>query len=134
MMALHEMAGKVYILVDGEAVIEWDAEKWLAWYTKATCDGTLQLADTKVGDVRVSTAFLGIDDSFPTNSEAPILWETTARRELSIDRPNDWVNHEKNSSQYTNKADALAGHARWVRRMTRRQEPFWRTILRFFGA
>ncbi len=66
-----------YILIDGVAVLEPDVMKWADWMDYGGSDETHPrfLARTEVGDVRVSTVFLGIDHNW-SREGPPILWET----------------------------------------------------------
>lgn len=68
-----------YILVDGEPVLEPDVLKWAAWFE----GNTRVLKHTNVGEVLVSTVFLGIDHDWgnpmvkdPNARRKPLLWET----------------------------------------------------------
>ena len=60
-----------YILVDGKAVLEPDMLKWGIWFETAN----RIVAQTKIGQVKVSTVFLGMDHNFCGNG-LPILFET----------------------------------------------------------
>jgi hypothetical protein len=60
-----------YILDDNHNVVAVDLMTWARWYET---DERL-VGDTTVGDVRVSTVFLGIDHNFGS-SHRPILFET----------------------------------------------------------
>ena len=64
------MNGK-YILVDGKVVEEPDLIKWAEWYEKHDSS----MMRTTVGNVRISTIFLGLDHSF-TPASKPIVFET----------------------------------------------------------
>jgi hypothetical protein len=60
-----------YILTpEGNPVAEPDLLRWAAWYETAQ----RKVADTRVGEVRISTVFLGLDHQFDEGT--PILWET----------------------------------------------------------
>ena len=58
------------------------------------------LASDHIGDVHVSTVFLGLDHSF--GGAFPILWET-----MIFGGP-----HDQYQDRYSSKEDALAGHAK----------------------
>lgn len=60
-----------YILLDDHSVKRVPLLEWARWFDKAE----RHVADTHVGDVRISTVFLGLDHSFLEGSE-PILFET----------------------------------------------------------
>ena len=62
--------------------------------------GQRRVASNFVGDVRVSTVFLGIDHNFSLSGD-PILWET-----MIFGGPEDGFQR-----RYTSKADAIVGHA-----------------------
>jgi hypothetical protein len=62
---------KEYILNEqGEPIIEPDLMKWAQWFKTAD----RHVAKEILGDVRISTVFLGLDHSFTGGD--PILWET----------------------------------------------------------
>ena len=60
-----------YILVGHNPVIEPDLLKWSRWFETANC----RIARTTIGEVEISTVFLGIDHSFGF-SKKTILFET----------------------------------------------------------
>lgn len=64
-----------YILNGHSPVHEPDILKWAAWFERASKDGTRVVKKTKVGDVEVSTVFLGLDHRFGRVGP-PILFET----------------------------------------------------------
>lgn len=96
------MSAGLYILdeldqpVEVADVIEWS--KWRAEHP----------ADDQVGDIRVSTVFLGLDHSFRSVlGGPPVLWET-----MVFGGPLD---HEMD--RYTSKAAAQRGHAAMLARV-----------------
>ncbi len=61
-----------YILDENrKPVAESDLMKWVRWFEK---DSNRRVALTKIGEVEVSTIFLGLDYQFGDGT--PILWET----------------------------------------------------------
>ena len=60
---------RFYILDGKESVEELDILKWAEWFESAD----LEVARTELGNVLVSTVFLGVDRSY---GEPPILFET----------------------------------------------------------
>lgn len=93
-----------YILDDaGEPVVEPDVLKWAKWFEEFA---NRRVALDEIGDVRVSTVFLGMDHNFDDKGP-PILWET-----LVGGGPLD-----EEMDRYTSKASALAGHAAMVERV-----------------
>lgn len=85
-----------YILdKDGNVVPERDLLSWAKWFEDSS--NRIVKAD-KVGDVRVSTIFLGIDHNF--GDGAPVLWETMIFG----------GEHDGYQDRYTSREDALAGH------------------------
>lgn len=89
-----------YKLVDRRAVPCADRAEWLNWY--ATADRLV--ADTRLGDIRVTTVFMGLEHN-PLPDGRPTLFET----EINI--------HGKASplDRYAVWEDAEAGHAQVVR-------------------
>ena len=68
-----------YILEGKTPVIEPDVLKWATWYQTANRrvrqdTATVRVDGEKVGEVRVSTIFLGIDHAF--DGGPPMLFET----------------------------------------------------------
>lgn len=86
-----------YILVNGEPVVEPDVLKWAAWFEAAGPDVLFQR--TQIGDIRVSTAFLGVDHSF-SEEGPPVLWETMIFG----------GEHDQYCHRHDNKEEALIGH------------------------
>ena len=85
-----------YMLIDGKIVAEPDIIKWAQWFETAQ----RVVARDEVGDVLVSTVFLGIDHGF-TRQGPPILWET-----MIFGGP-----HDQYQDRYCTQEEALAGHA-----------------------
>jgi hypothetical protein len=113
-----------YTLDDrGEPVPCDDLHEWGRWMQTAD----RQLAEDVVGDVRVSTVFLGLDHAF--TGDVPVLWETltfslaeTERRQelrrrggglraiIGDAREPAAPFDQSVQRRYTSRADALAGH------------------------
>ena len=92
---------KRYIL-DGHAVVaEPDLMTWARWFEKAEQYVSLD----EIGDVRVSTVFLGLDHSF--GSGPPLLFET-----MVFGGPLD-----QEQDRYSTWDEAVAGHAAMVARV-----------------
>lgn len=89
-----------YILNEqGEPVLCDDVIVWARWLESA--DRTV--AKDSVGDVDISTVFLGLDHGF-VQGEDPVLWET-----MIFGGP-----LSKHKERYTSLAAAKSGHARWI--------------------
>jgi hypothetical protein len=105
-----------YILNEaGEPVAEPDLMAWGRWFETAG----RHLADDEVGDVRVSTVFLGLDHRF--GDGPPVLWETMVfgapklrelfgRERMIRDDLGDQFD-QLGQRRYTSRAEALQGHA-----------------------
>ena len=92
--------GKYYIL-EGHKVVETALLTWAKWF-----EGTEHhMADENVGDIRVSTAFLGLDHSFGYGP--PLFFETMVFGG-SLDQEQD---------RYTTWEEAEAGHKAMVKRV-----------------
>lgn len=89
------------ILHQGEVVFISDMEIWAMWFETAD----RQIARTQVGDVLISTVFLGIDHSFGRGE--PLFFETMAFG-------GKWEGEETRSSTID---DALEHHERMVERV-----------------
>jgi len=68
---MNEKCNGRYIIVDGKITPEPDLIKWAMWYEKSE---NRHVKQDKIGDVIVSTIFLGLDHNLWGNH--PILWET----------------------------------------------------------
>lgn len=64
-----------YVLVDGEPVGVEDVLLWARWYEQTFETGERHVADDTIGEVWVSTVFLGTDYNF-LGEGPPVLWET----------------------------------------------------------
>lgn len=92
-----------YTLRDGEPVEEPDLLKWGRWM-----EGTSRkVARDKLGEVVVSTVFLGLDHNWADDGP-PILYET-----MVFGGP---LNDEQ--QRYHTREGALSGHAEMVARVT----------------
>jgi len=92
-----------YVLDEnGEPKHEPDMHEWGRWLVEREADR--RIAHTMVGDVRISTVFLGLDHSFG-QCKLSVLWET-----MVFGGP-----HDKYCDRYTSRADADDGHKRTVR-------------------
>ena len=90
-----------FILVDGEPVPCDDVLTWGRWF-EGSGDQRIVRKD-QVGDIEVSTVFLGLDHSFGRG--APLLWETMIFG----------GQHDGYQDRYATKAGALLGHEHAVR-------------------
>lgn len=68
---MYKMNTRNYILKDGKPVMEPDIMKWAKWFE--TRDRIVE--QTKIGSVKISTVFLGLDHNY-SDSGPPVLWET----------------------------------------------------------
>lgn len=88
-----------YILDHNKEPIEADLMTWARWFE--TANRTVKATD--IGEVRISTVFLGLDHSF-SETGPPILYET-----MVFGGPLDEFQW-----RYSSREAALAGHARAV--------------------
>lgn len=86
---------------DGEPVGTDDVLEW----SKKFCHRDKQVAREDLGDVLLSTVFLGVDHAF--GDGPPVLWET-----MIFGGPRD-----QDQQRYTSREDALAGHAEWLKEL-----------------
>jgi hypothetical protein len=90
-----------YILdADGQPVAEHDLALWVKWFTTAQ----RRIGLEQVGEVEVSTVFIGCDHRFVSEG-GPILWETMTFG------PGPWDGW---CWRYTSREDAVRGHVRVV--------------------
>jgi hypothetical protein len=88
---------KFYMLTkDRKVIMTEDVLEWAAWFETFN----RFIDESRIGDVRVSTVFIGLDYSFGEDS-APLIFET-----MIFGGKN---NHYQ--ERYTNYDDARAGHA-----------------------
>jgi len=70
---MNNMTNNLYILDEnGKPTIEHDMMKWAKWVQESE---SRRVGLEKIGDVKVSTVFLGIDHNFSKDGP-PVLWET----------------------------------------------------------
>lgn len=91
------MFGKYILDTDGNPKLEPDLLKWAQWYESHE----RHVAEDYVGNVRVSTIFLGLDSAF-FSWESPLLWETMIFG----------GEHDTYQERYRSREDAIAGHAK----------------------
>jgi hypothetical protein len=112
--ALSRGGSKWYILdASGNPVRAPSLIAWCKWFGRTMADDGQYLrllARDEIGNVTISTVFLGIDHGW--GSGPPILWET-----MIFHGPLD-----QTQERYTSRADALAGHARWVNAVEETQD------------
>lgn len=90
------MIGKYILNRSGEPELCENVIQWARWFENG--DARIVASD-RVGDVRVSTVFVGLDHSYGDGE--PLLWET-----MIFGGP-----HDGYQNRYTSKADAIVGHA-----------------------
>ena len=78
----------------GNPIVEPDLIKWARWFETAE----RQIADDTIGQVQISTVFLGLYHSFSKGE--PVLFETVIFG----------GEHDEYQERYTNRVAALAGH------------------------
>ena len=85
---------------DGFPIPEPDLTTWARWFQQSE---KRIVAQTVIGDVTVSTVFLGADHSF--RGGPPVLWETMIFG----------GEHDEYQQRYHTRAKAIAGHTDAVR-------------------
>lgn len=91
------ISNKQYILIDKTPVLEPNLFKWGHWMST----NKRHVEDTEIGDVRISTVFLGLDHNHSGEGD-PLLFETMTFPDISI------------CERYSTYAKAEAGHWRIV--------------------
>lgn len=94
--------GNLYILDGHTPVPEDDLNKWGEWFGKTNRtvrNGVLEvsLGNKKIGQIRISTVFLGVDHSF-SGKGPPVLFETMVfggEHDQEMDRCSTWEAAEK---------------------------------------
>jgi hypothetical protein len=79
-----------YVLRDGKVVAAKDALEWGEFFEDADAR---RVALTEIGNVQVSTVFLGIDHNF-SGKGAPLLWETAVFGFEDCDIFGRWASEE----------------------------------------
>lgn len=97
------MSDKFTLDSDGNPVAEYDLLRWARWMEA----NERSLRRTNIGQVCVSTVFLGIDHGF--DGGRPVLWET-----MIFGGPTD----AEQQWRYTSKSAAIDGHASAVKLVT----------------
>lgn len=99
------MIGEYKYVLDGQTpVLERDTRRWSHWFETANRQVALTEIETDLGYVRVSTIFLGIDQSFGLGSGPPELFETMIF--------GGWA--DGLTRQYSTWDEAVLGHAEMV--------------------
>jgi len=93
-----------YYILDGHKAVPTDLLTW-AKYIETRREGR-HVADEKVGDVRISTVFLGLDHAF--GGGPPLLFETMVFG----------GEHDQEMDRYTTWEQAEAGHKAMVAKVT----------------
>lgn len=92
------MSEKYILDADGKPVLCEDLMTWSKWFETADRN----IAKTEIGDVSISTVFLGLNHSF--NDGPPIVFETMVFG----------GEHDGEMQRYVTKEQALAGHDKMV--------------------
>ena len=100
----------LYVLDGHMPVVEEDVLAWGRWFE--TANDERRVDETSVGDVRISTVFLGADYNF-TPGGLPLVFET-----MVFGGP-----HEGYTDRYTTWDEAEAGHARIVAALRAGKDP-----------
>ena len=66
------MTDKYILDLERNPIKEPNIMKWGRWFKK----NERHIGDTKIGDIRISTVFLGLDHQFDIQPGSPVLWET----------------------------------------------------------
>lgn len=99
------MKTRYYGLRGREVFVCKDLIEWAKWFEMAD----RHIARTHVGDVTISTIFLGLDHSFMVDNVQPILFETMIFGGL----------HDDYQTRYATYEQAEAGHAKAVKKVRR---------------
>jgi len=91
------MGEYMYILVDGIPTVEPDAIKWANWFSVIE---NRRVDFTVIGDVEISTVFLGLNHSFGL-TDKPVLYETMVFG----------GKHDGHCQRYCTREEAIAGHS-----------------------
>ena len=93
-----------YILVNGEPQACQDLLTWAQWFERNSEERVV--AQDRIGDVQISTVFLGIDHSFRQGE--PLLFETMIFG----------GRHDEYQRRYSTREAAITGHAETLRLVT----------------
>lgn len=102
---------RLYVLVDKTPIAENDANVWSRWHQSVGIDGR-RVGFTKLGDVDISTVFLGMDHGW--GDGPPVLFETMpfgGQYDSHCWRWHTW-------------AEAEAGHAAIVAALREGRDPY----------
>lgn len=98
------MSDKYILDENGQPAVEHDLMRWAQWWESA--DKQRILAHTHVGNILVSTVFLGLDHRH-FGEGPPLLWESMVFG----------GNLDESQQRYSTREAALAGHAELVRKV-----------------
>ena len=96
-----------YILVDKEVQPVFDLLEWGKWMQ----DHSRRIERTRVGDIVVSTVFLGLDHSH--GGGPPILFETLCFKDQTPDSKST-TSMDDTMVRYATYAEALTGHNKMI--------------------
>lgn len=91
------MSDKYILAEDGKTPVPCDLMTWAKWFEKRE---TRIVAQDQIGEVKVSTVFLGLDHNW--GDGPPVLWET-----MIFGGP-----HDEYQERYTSHDEAVAGHTK----------------------
>lgn len=100
-----------YILDEQGTPVLTDVMAWAHWFQAHTTERVV--AQTRQGDVSVSTVFLGMDHNYMGESPTPLLYET-----LVFGGP-----HDGRLERYSTSSEALDGHDAMVREVLGEARP-----------
>lgn len=89
-----------YILDDKHNAVAVSLLEWAKWFETAS----RRVKETNVGDIRISTVFLGLDHSFGEGK--PLLFETMifgGEHNQDMDRYSTWQEAEDGHERFVNK-------------------------------
>lgn len=96
---------KYYALIDRKVVAVLDVRQWAHWFEAARAAESTRIGRDVVGDVLISTVFLGLDHGFPpVDGAEPVLFES-----MVFMQRGEW-NSDEVMQRYHTIEQAEAGH------------------------
>lgn len=105
---------KYYALIDRKVVAVHDLMQWARWFEAARKTDSTRIGHDVVGDVLISTIFLGLDHGFPPFDGAePVLFESMVFMQRGEWNSDEW-NSDEIMQRYRTIEQAEAGHTALV--------------------
>lgn len=98
-----------YVLIDHRVVECPDLMQWAKWFEMSRKDESFRVGETVIGELRISTVFLGLDHRFLSDGP-PIVFETMVFQETAEEREHCGEVFDDCMQRYCTYEEAERGH------------------------